>query len=189
MCNILSIIFVEFKIWWVFRQLLIYRNVKIKAKQWLNKNLPSSDGLISLQRNNLLVRVIDLVIVIQSPKSVHSTQGPYPIYQLCVFPPNLPVVCVFPPNLPVVCVSTQFTSCVFPPNLPVVCVFPPNSPVVCVFPPYLPVVSASILYTGCVCVFFHLIYRQSAFRVNIKDAISFVVKLIEYINRISCHSP
>jgi hypothetical protein len=78
----------------------------------------------------------------------------HPIYQLCVFPLNLPVECVFPPNLPVVCVFTQFTSCVFPPNLPVVCVFQPNLPVVCVFPPYLPVVSASTLslYTGCVCV-------------------------------------
>jgi hypothetical protein len=67
-------------------------------------------GLITLQRNNLLLRVIDVSITVTQV----STQCPYPIYQLCVFPPNLPVVCVLPPNLPVVCV--------LPPNLPVVCV-------------------------------------------------------------------
>ena len=124
------------------------------------ENLPSSDGLISLQRNNLLVRVIDLVIVIQSPKSVHSTQGPSPIYQLCVFPPNLPVVCVFPPNLPVVCVSTQFTSCVcFHPIYQLCVCFHPIHQLYVWFhpiyrllalPSYIPVVCVcfSTLYTG-----------------------------------------
>jgi hypothetical protein len=92
------------------------------------------------------------------------------IYQLCVFPPYLPVVCVSTQFTSCMCVSTQFTSCVCFHPIYQLCVFPPNLPDVCVFPPYLPVVSASILYTGCVCVcvcmsvFFHLIYRQSVFR-------------------------
>ena len=116
-------------------------------------------GLITLQRNNLLLRVIDVSITVTQV----STQCPYPIYQLCVFPPNLPVVCVLPPNLPVVCVSTQFTSCVcfHPIDQLCVCFHPIYQLYVCfhpiyqlwVFPPYLPVVSVSTLYTGCVCVY------------------------------------
>ena len=111
-------------------------------------------GLITLQRNNLLLRVIDVSITVTQV----STQCPYPIYQLCVFPPNLPVVCVLPPNLPVVCVSTQFTSCVCFHPIYRLCVFPPNLPVVCVFPPNLPVVCVSTQFTSCVC--FHPIYQM-----------------------------
>jgi hypothetical protein len=61
------------------------------------------------------------------------------IYQLCVLPPNLPVVCV----------STQFTSCVCFHPIYQLCVFPPNLPVVCVFPPNLPVVCVSTQFTSC----------------------------------------
>ena len=110
-------------------------------------------GLITLQRNNLLLRVIDVSITVTQV----STQCPYPIYQLCVFPPNLPVVCVLPPNLPVVCV--------LPPNLPVVCVLPPNLPVVCVSTQFTSWMCVSTQFTSCVC--FHPIYQLCVFPPNL----------------------
>ena len=119
-------------------------------------------GLITLQRNNLLLRVIDVSITVTQV----STQCPYPIYQLCVFPPNLPVVCVLPPNLPVVCV--------LPPNLPVVCVSTQFTSCVCASTQFTSCVCASTRFTSCVCastqftscVCFHAIYQLCVFPPN-----------------------